>query len=125
MKLGYRYYNGQYQFRAELPTHGKGSSCLVRNCLGVPLDMRADIREVCAVSTPVECRGLGLATNLLYGVCREADNHNKTLLLTIDEPERERLTKFYAKFGFAVIDDNQYFMMIRNPHAGEVVLNVG
>jgi len=125
MKLGYRYFNGQYQFRSELPIHGKGSSCLVRNCLGVPLDMRAAIREVCAVSTPEECWGLGLATNLMNSVCREADSHNKILLLTIDEPGRERLTKFYEKFGFSVIDNDKYFMMIRNPHAAEVVLNVG
>lgn len=130
MKLGYRaYYNVfpsstlRYEFRPEKPL--SGASCLIRNCLGVPLDMRKDIREVCAIFTPENSRGQGLATGLMSSLCREADAGNKTLLLTIDEPEREKLTAFYAKFGFAVIDDKQFFMMIRNPHAAEVVLNVG
>ena len=126
MKLGYRSYSGVYRFCADKDSiKGSAASCLVRNCLGVPLDMRADIREVCTVSTPEADRGLGLATGLLNGVCQEADHSNKTLLLTIDEPERERLTNFYAKFGFTVIDDKQFFMLIRNPHAAEVVLHVG
>lgn len=124
MKLGFRYYTDQYEFRAEKPK-GNGASCLVRNCLGVPRDMRADIREVCAVETPEMHRGKGLATGLLNGLCQEADQGNKTLLITIDKPERERLTKFYAKFGFGVIEDGQLFMMMRNPHAKEVLLNVG
>jgi len=124
MKLGYRYYNGQLQFRPEKP-NGKGASCLIRNCLGVPRDMRADIREVCAVATPEQYRGLGLATNLLNGVCLEADNNNKTLLITIDKEGRDKLHAFYQKFGFAVIEDGQLFMMMRNPNATEVLLNVG
>jgi predicted GNAT family N-acyltransferase len=125
MKLGYRSFSGVYRFCADKASiKDDSASCLVRNCLGVPLDMRADIREICAVYTPESHRGNGFAAGLLTGICCEADNYNKTLLLTIDEPERERLTKFYAKFGFAVIDDSQYFMMIRNPHAAEVALNV-
>lgn len=127
MKLGYRSFSGVYRFRADKESINRdnSASCLVRNCLGVPLDMRADIREICAVYTPMLCRGKGLATGLINGLCQEADNSNKTLLITIDDPGRDRLTAFYAKFGFAVIDDKQFFMMIRNPHAAEVVLNVG
>lgn len=86
------------------------ASCLVSACLGVPEKMRKDIREISKLECAPQSRGMGLATELMTAVCKEADAKRMILMLTVgpygeDAPmTKEQLLEWYSTtFDFNTI----------------------
>ena len=76
--------------------------------------MRGKLREVSHFNTPAEERGNGYGTNLMREICRDADRDRIVLMLL---PDTQRLSEWYARFGFVTIQDDPDVMM-REPQNG-------
>ncbi|MFA7279597.1 MAG: GNAT family N-acetyltransferase [Sterolibacterium sp.] len=82
---------------------------------GLPEDMRSGIREVLDVASTNPRKGH--ATALMHEVCAEADKHGCVLLLTprafSEGMSTEQLSKWYARFGFEVVQTEPETLMAR------------
>jgi N-acetylglutamate synthase-like GNAT family acetyltransferase len=85
------------------------ASCRLVVSTAIPFSMRAAVREVVALYTPPEMRSCGYASQLMHDVCREADEHNITLLLVVDH-DIMRLVPWYTRFGFQTIQAKPIMM---------------
>ena len=89
---------------------------------GLPKRMHYGIRELLSLEVPTAHRRQGLATQLMQRTVREADECRMILMLTVkpyDEDgiaDVDRLTEFYARFGFFQIQDDPR-MLARKPKA--------
>lgn len=94
----------------------KSASLRVIDPVGLPVDMRDQVREL------IDVRALnprkGHASALMKNVCKEADIEWLTLLVRVkafdDGLSDEQLQKFYGKFGFEKIQDEPC-LMSRSP----------
>lgn len=103
--------------------HHENASCKISICTAIPNQMRTKTRELVSLDVPENLRRTGMATELLFNVCDEADAHNMILIL-FPKPFGEgaklsgdELASWYArKFGFQIIQANPV-MMARMPHS--------
>jgi hypothetical protein len=99
--------NGKYQ---------RGyATCMVKASVQVPQEMRAGLREISKIHTPIAHRRNGDATQLLMAVCEEADTQGFVLLLHVQpygEPDlgASQLTDWYERFGFQTIQAEPHLM---------------
>lgn len=77
----------------------------------MPVSQRGRAREISALYTDESVRGEGYATRLLHEVCFEADMHGLVLVIL---PDTEQLAHWYARFGFALLQ-NDPLLMARPP----------
>ena len=73
--------------------------------------LRGKLREISHFNTPAEERGKGHGTHLMREICRDADRDRIVLMLL---PDTQRLSKWYARFGFVTIQDDPD-VMVREP----------
>lgn len=87
-----------------LRTH-KQASLRVAIAQSLPVEMWETTREIIGVQSDAPRKGY--ATALLHQVCAEADRARIVLFLQVrpfaEGMSEEQLTKFYARFGFTVI----------------------
>lgn len=101
----------------------KSASLRIAIPMGLPDDMQTDVREI--VGLHATQQGRGEATALLHSVCAEADREWKTLFIHV-EPfddgamDAAKLTKWYSKFGFTVIQDAPC-LMARSPERPRIL----
>lgn len=81
----------------------ESASCELVISKALPPKMRPEIRELVRLGVPEADRKKGYASQLLHDVCREADGHDLTLLLSIEGDDKERLCNWYARYGFMPI----------------------
>lgn len=96
-----------------------GAACWVNNCNAVPKHMQKDIREISKVYTQPHARGQGHATELLRGVCKEADSKKMILIIAVepygsDPPmTEEQLVEWYCTtFDFNILQQEP-LMLVR------------
>lgn len=77
------------------------ATCNLVVSAALPVAMRKAVRELHDLRVPEQDRSKGYATQLLHDVCREADEHNLTLMLCVAEPMW--LIAWYSRFGFQPI----------------------
>lgn len=80
----------------------EGAALKVNLCAAVPPRLRRETREITDVFVPSADRNSGLGSALMHQVCDEADAGGITLLLTC----RNDLRRWYARFGFMVLQDD-------------------
>lgn len=84
---------------------------------GLPVEMRPLVREILSVKS--ENPGKGHATALMWSTVAEADKWWFTLLIQVrpfaDGMTQEQLEKFYAKFGFSILQRDPCVLMVRSP----------
>lgn len=84
---------------------------------GLPEDMRAHVRELLSVQSSNPRKGH--ATALMWQTCAEADKHWVTLMVQVrpfdDGPDREKLQRWYGRFGFVKFQDEP-LLMARTPN---------
>lgn len=76
------------------------ATCDMIVSIALPAAMRRNVRELHALHVPEEDRRKGYASQLLHDICREADEHHLTLMLSVEETDKERLAEWYTRFGF-------------------------
>jgi N-acetylglutamate synthase-like GNAT family acetyltransferase len=91
----------------------KGASCILRIPAVATRSMRRSVRELARLHTEAAQRSKGHAGALLAEVCKEADDHQITLILT---PDSESLAAFYARHGFNTIQRAPVVLMSRGPN---------
>lgn len=93
----------------------KGATLRLEIPTGLPEEYRTGIREIVGLHSSNPRKGH--ATTLLLDVCHEADKAGIVLLLLprkFDEGmDDEKLRAFYAKFGFAEIQQEPVVLMAR------------
>lgn len=88
--------------------------------VGLPEHLQGGIRELLSLEVPVEDRRQGLATTLIERTALEADAAGMILFVHVLPYDAEgfkdvdTLERFYAKFGFVVIQE-QPRLMARQP----------
>lgn len=92
-------------------TRTYGASSLMAGKSKALPDHLSSIVEISALYTPEAMRGQGQATELLNRTCGEADKSRTVLMLM---PDDLRLSKWYQKFGFVVIQADP-IIMARQP----------
>lgn len=124
MKYGFRQHDGESYSAITDKSLIKNSSasCNVRNCQGIPRSDQPHVREIHNLLVGEDFRGNGLGSKLMKSVCEEASKFGIMLLVLVSNENRKNLIRFYKRFGFAVIQDGESCIMIRNP-VGEVALN--
>jgi N-acetylglutamate synthase-like GNAT family acetyltransferase len=88
-------------------THA-GASARVAVPRSLPMHLRAKVRELVAVKSINQ--GNGEADTLLTEICAEADDTDTTLMLMVDDGDRERLANWYIRHGFAPIQADPLLM---------------
>jgi GNAT superfamily N-acetyltransferase len=97
-----------------LHRHGS-ASCVIKDSILVPKEMRKGLRELTKLHTPAESRGKGHATALLHDVCAKADEAGVLLLLHVEPYAQPDMTKaqleaWYVRFGFQMIQPDPLLM---------------
>jgi predicted N-acetyltransferase YhbS len=90
----------------------RSGSLTLRYCQALPSNDRGHVRELSGLFVPEEHRSSGVASTLMRRVCAEADFHDKTLMLLLDDAA---LTPFYLRFGFDLIQTDPVRIMRRTP----------
>lgn len=94
----------------------KSASLRVAIAEALPKEMRDQTRELLSVQSGNPRKGQ--ASKLMWAVCKEADAWWLTLLVNVksfdDGMSDEQLRKWYARFGFEVIQDDPC-LMSRSP----------
>lgn len=91
----------------------------------LPHTMHDHVREVVGVYVEPQRRQRGIATELMQGLCREADATGMILMLIVEPGPDTRMTNeqlrvWYAGFGFVIAQLTPAVMMYRPVHV-EVV----
>jgi GNAT superfamily N-acetyltransferase len=94
----------------------ESASCRLNYSMGVPVEMRARLRELSHLSAAEQGKGHGTA--LMNKVCAEADRAAIVLLLT-SKPE---LVEWYERFGFYPLPDSES-VMARPVHTQQKAMN--
>ena len=94
----------------------KSATARIAVPMGLPEEMRDQIRELIDVHS--ENQRKGHASALLRNLCKEADADWLTLLVQVyaydDGMSSEQLRKWYAKFGFVLVQEDP-MLMARSP----------
>jgi len=79
----------------------------------LPPEMQGDVVELHSLSTPVDYRRMGHASQLMLSVCCEADLARKFLFLCVEPNgvEKQVLLDFYLNFGFVPIQADPLLMV--------------
>lgn len=105
--------------------HREYGPATLRLCIpgALPHALQQITREVLDVFVPVADRRHGVASELLWHVCQEADVHAMALMLTVrpygqdDAPDSGVLERWYANFGFATVQTEPITIMVRRVRA--------
>ena len=103
------------------PRTNDGASLKLAIPTALPLEMRGRVVEVRSLRTMPDKRGQGHASDLMLGVCVEADL-SKTFLFLAVEPDEDgpldtkALCQFYMRFGFLPIQSDPPLMT--RPYVG-------
>lgn len=74
----------------------------------LPMRLRAKVRELIAVKS--DNPGKGEADGLLADICAEANATGTTLMLMVDDGDKQRLANWYQRHGFAPIQATPLLM---------------
>ena len=88
----------------------KTATCKLVSSIALPVRMRPMVRELTMLYVPHDDRKKGYGSQLLHDVCREVDSQNLTLLLQVEESDKERLCAWYTRFGFQPIQAKPILM---------------
>lgn len=88
----------------------ESATCNLIVSKALPVAMRKSVRELHDLKVPEQDQRKGYASQLLHDVCREADEHNLTLMLAVDDKESMRLIAWYSRFGFQPIQASPVLM---------------
>ena len=88
----------------------ESATCRLVVSSALPVKMRPKVRELVALKVPDSDQRKGYGSQLLHDVCREADEQNMTLLLTVSEDDKARLCAWYTRFGFMPIQATPILM---------------
>jgi N-acetylglutamate synthase-like GNAT family acetyltransferase len=88
--------------------HHASASCRIAVPRSLPMHLRAKVRELVAVKSANP--GNGEADSLLTAVCAEASATKTTLMLMVDDGDKQRLANWYQRHGFAPIQASPLLM---------------
>jgi N-acetylglutamate synthase-like GNAT family acetyltransferase len=88
--------------------HHASASCRIAVPRSLPPHLRAKVRELVAVKSINP--GNGEADSLLAKVCEEANATGTTLMLMVDDGDKQRLANWYQRHGFAPIQASPLLM---------------
>lgn len=97
------------------PRTNDGASCKIAVPTALPLHMRGRVVEVRSLRTMPDKRAQGHATDLMLGICVEADLSRTFLFLAVEPDDdgpldTKALGNFYMRFGFLPIQSDPLLM---------------
>lgn len=90
------------------------ASCRLRKPHSLPVELRANVRELVKLHTHAPSRNQGYASELLADLGKEADESGIALMVSVDG--EEWLSEWYARHGFDTVQREPVHVMVRVPH---------